>query len=92
MRIAAISDLEWRLDELKFFVGVRVSPQESAVKRFKDEIDPNLVQVYGTKLAATVHYIRKLLLPKKEGEEPSKILVFSQFNNFLHKFGYLLGV
>jgi hypothetical protein len=62
------------------------------LKRFKDEVDPDLVQVYGTKLASTVHYIQKLLLPKKEGEESARILVFSQFNNFLHKFGYLLGM
>jgi hypothetical protein len=65
--------------------------EESAAKRFNDEVDPNMVQVYGTKLASTVHYIQKLLLPKGEGEETPKILVFSQFNNFLHKFGYLLG-
>jgi hypothetical protein len=29
---------------------------------------------------------------EKQQDNQAKILVFSQFNSFLHKFGYLLGI
>lgn len=63
---------------------------------WKDEIEDNLVQLHGTKLASAVQYLKRLLkgggtdADGKQTQKP-KILIFSQFSNFLHNFADFLN-
>jgi len=53
---------------------------------FKDELNQDLAQRHGTKLATAIQYVSRLVAK----DETAKILIFSQYQSFLHKFGELL--
>lgn len=65
--------------------------KEEIGQEWKDEIEEDLVQSLGTKLASTLQFLKRLLYKQPSTARKAKILLFSQFSSFLHKVGNFLA-